>query len=157
MMRIKVVMKKSAAGQNPRNVLNLDQNQENGQTLDPSPENVLGPGQRKDPGLVHENVHDLGHAGVLDLVRAAGHTPADGGQFHAADLVLFGAGECLLYADAVAPGDEGQLAVSDQFRVVERLVNANGHGLAANGHHLRSGQRNGQTNGMIVPLLVIPL
>ena len=157
MMMVIVVMEKSAAGQNPRNVLNLDQNQERGQTLDPSPESVLGPDQEKDPGLVHANVHDLGHAGVLDLVRAAGHTPAVGGQFHAAGSVLFGAGECLLYADAVAPGDEGQLAVSVQFRLVERLVNATGHVLAANGHHLRSGQRNGQTNVTIVPLLVIPL
>ncbi len=159
MMMLRVVMKKSAAGQNPRNALNLDQNQESGQTRDQSPENVLDPGQEKDLGLVHANVrgHDLGHGGVLDPARAAGHTPAVGVQFHVAGSVLFGAGECLLYADAVVPVDVDLLAVSDQCRVVEHLVNATGHVLAANGHHLRSGQRNGQTNGMIAPLLVIPL
>ncbi len=141
-MTIKVVMKKSAADQNPRNVQNLGQNPGNGQTPDPSRVNALGPGQENVP--VRVGVPDLGHAGVPDPVLAAGHTPAGDGQCHVAGSVLFGAGECPRFADAVGPCGAGRLAASGQPRGVGRRVTAADHGLAANGRHpRRSGQRNG--------------
>ena len=140
---IKVVMKKSAADLNPRNVQNLGQNPENDQTPDPSRANALGPGQENGRVRVSAPGPDLGHEGGPSHVRAAGLTPAVGGQFHVVGSVLSGAGECLPFAGAADPGGVGQLAVSGQPRGVGRRVTAADHGQAANGRLPRSGQRNG--------------